>query len=195
MKKNKIALIINIIILVLEIYGLGKNIFIDHNPQLEYYTIDSNILALISSLVYIFLYKTKKNIVKDFRFVATNCLLLTFLIVIFVLAPMYDFNYKLLMFANNFFIFHTLVPILSIISYIVFEDRSNKEYLGLIFTIVYGIILIVLNILGVVTGPYPFLMIKSQSVISSILWGILIFSISYGIGLGINYLNKKNKRS
>ena len=50
------------------------------------------------------------------------------------------------MFTDTFLVFHTLCPILTIISYVILEDRSNKNYLSLIFTIIYGIILILLNI-------------------------------------------------
>ena len=140
MNKKKIALILNIIILVLELIGFGKSIFVDHNIAIEYYTNDSNLLALISSLLFIIFYKKDKELVKDISFVSTSCLTVTILVVIFVLCPMYKYNYKLLMFTNEFLIFHTLVPIISIISYVAFEDKSSKNYLGLAFTIIYSII-------------------------------------------------------
>lgn len=197
MSKKKLALIINIFILVLELFAFGKNIFIEHSIAIEYYTNDSNIIALISSLLFIIFYKKEKEIIKDIRFIATSCLTVTFLVVIFILCPMYNFNYKLLMFTDNFFIFHTLVPILSIFSYITLEDRSNKNYLCLVFTIIYSIILVTLNILNIVDGPYPFLKVTNQSIFTTLLWGIIIIGGSYIIGILLNFLNKKlkNKRS
>lgn len=193
MGKKKIALIINIIILLVEIFAFTKSIFISKDFSLSYYTNDSNIIALISSLLFIIFYKKNIELVKDIRFVATSCLAVTFLVVLFILSPMYNFNYKLLMFTDNFFIFHTLVPILSIISYIAFEDRSSKNYLCLIFTTVYGVILITLNILTLIEGPYPFLMVRNQSPLMTLLWGGLIIGGSYLVGIGLNYLNKKIK--
>jgi hypothetical protein len=193
MSKKKIALIINIIIFILEMFVFIKSIFIDKDLSLAYYTNDSNIIALISSLLFIIFYKKDFELVKDIRFVATSCLTVTFLVVIFILCPMYNFNYKLFMFTDNFLILHTIAPILSIVSYIAFEERSSKNYLCLIFTIVYGVILIGLNILTLIEGPYPFLMIRNQSPLMTLLWGAIIIGGSYVIGLGLNYLNKKIK--
>ena len=193
MSKKKIGLIINIIILLVEIFAIGKSIFVDKDFSLSYYTFDSNIIAFISSLLFIIFYKKDIELVKDIRFVATSCLAVTFLVVIFVLCPMYEFNYKLFMFTDNFLIFHTIVPILSIISYIVFEERSTKNHLCLIFTTIYGVILVALNVLCLIEGPYPFLMIRNQSPLMTLLWGALIIGGSYLIGMGLNYLNKKIK--
>lgn len=193
MSKKKIGLIINIIILLVEIFAIGRSIFIDRDFSLSYYTIDSNIIALISSLLFVIFYKKDIELVKDIRFVATSCLAVTFLVVIFVLCPMYEFNYKLFMFTDNFLIFHTIVPILSIISYITFEERSTKNHLCLIFTTIYGVILVALNVLCLIEGPYPFLMIRNQSPLMTLLWGALIIGGSYLIGMGLNYLNKKIK--
>jgi hypothetical protein len=193
MNKKKIALIINIIILILELIGFGRSIFVSRDFSLIYYTNDSNIFALISSLLFIVFYKKNIELVKDLRFVATCCLTVTFLVVAFVLAPMYNFNYKVFMFTDNFLIFHTIVPILSVISYIAFEERSSKSHLCLIFTIIYSIILIGLNVLCLVEGPYPFLMVRNQNPLMTLLWGALIIGGSYLIGLGLNYLNKKIK--
>lgn len=195
MSKKKLALIINIIIIIVELLAFGKNLLVDHNIAIEYYTNDSNILALISSILFIIFYNKNKEFVKDIRFIATSCLTVTLLVVIFILSPMYEFNYKLLMFTDNFFILHTLAPILSIISYVALEDRSNKNYLCLAFTTLYAIIMIVLNVLNIVDGPYPFLKVNTQDILVSLLWGIIIIGGSYLISLCLNLLNKKIKRS
>ena len=193
MSKKKLALIVNIIILVLELIAFGKSLFTEHSIAVEYYTNDSNIIALISSLLFIIFYSKDKEFVKDIRFVSTSCLTVTFLVVIFVLCPMYNFNYKLLMFTDNFLIFHTIVPILSIFSYITLEDRSSKNYLCLVFTIIYSIVLVTLNILNLVKGPYPFLMVTTQNPLMTLLWGVIIIGGSYVIGICLNTLNKKIK--
>ena len=193
MSKKKLALIINIAIILLELFAFGRNIFLDHAVAVEYYTNDSNIIALISSILFIIFYNKDKELVKDIRFIATCCLTLTFLVVVFILCPMYDFNYKLLMFTDNFLILHTIVPILSITSYIALEDRSKKNYLCLLFTIIYSIIIIPLNILKIVDGPYPFLKVNTQGIIPTLLWGLLIIGGNYLIGMLLNTLNKKIK--
>ena len=193
MSKKKLALIINIIIIIAELFGFGRSLFVDHAIAVEYYTNDSNIIALISSLLFVIFYSKDKEFIKDIRFIATSCLTVTFLVVIFILTPMYDFNYKLLMFTDNFFIFHTLVPILCIFSYVALEDSSKKSYLCLVFTIIYSLVIIPLNILKIVDGPYPFLKVTSQALPMTLLWGVIIMGGNYLMGLGLNYLNKKIK--
>lgn len=193
MNKKKLSLIINIAIIVLELFAFGRSLFTEHSIAVEYYTNDSNIIALVSSILFIIFYNKNREFIKDIRFVATSCLTVTFLVVIFVLCPMYDFNYKLLMFTDNFLIFHTIVPLLSIFSYIALEDRSSKNYLCLLFTLIYGIVIIILNILSIVDGPYPFLKINNQGIVTTLIWAVVLMGGSYAIGLGLNYLNKKIK--
>lgn len=197
MSKRKIALILNVIILLLEVLAFGYTILNSHKIQIEYYTNDSNLITLFSSLLFIILYRKKIELVKDLRFLSTILLTITFLVVIFILCPMYNFNYKLLMFTNTFLVFHTICPILSFISYVFFEEGSKNKYLGLIFTIAYTIVLIMLNILDLVVGPYPFLEVKKQSLLMISIWGIIILGGSYLIGLLIYKLNKQKgkKRS
>ena len=191
MSKRKIALILNVIIFLLEVLAFGYTILNSHKIQIEYYTNDSNLIALFSSLLFIILYRKKIELVKDLRFLSTILLTITFLVVIFILCPMYNFNYKLLMFTNTFLVFHTLCPILSFISYVFFEEGSKKKYLGLIFTIIYSIILVTLNILNILDGPYPFLRVKAESKIMILLCGIIILSGSYLLGLLLYKLNKR----
>lgn len=194
MSKRKISLILNIIIVLLEIIGFSYTLINSHKIAIEYYTNDSNIIALISSLLFIILYRKKKEFVKDLRLLSTILLSITFLVVVFVLSPMYNFNYRLLMFSNVFLIFHTLCPIISFISYVFFEEGSKKKYLGLIFTLIYALVLIPLNLLNLVIGPYPFLEVNKQRLLISLLWGTIILSGSYLIGLLLYKLNKRKQR-
>ena len=194
MKNKKIALILNVILVISELIGIVLLLF-NGGIDLIYYTNISNILALVVSIFFIINYKKKSKAINDLRFMSTSCLAVTFLVVLFILSPMYQFNYRLLMFTDVFFLFHTLCPLLSIISYIFFEEGSKNKYLGLSFTLIYGIVLIILNALRIVNGPYPFLMVYKQGVIMSIVWFILIIGGSYIISLLLNYLNKKLKRS
>ena len=195
MKKQKIALILNIILVILEVIGFSYELIKNHSIAFEYYTNLSNLFVLITSLLFIITYKKEKEIIKDLRLAATSCLMITFLVVIFILTPMYDFNYKLLMFTGSFFIYHTACPIISIISYILFEEGSKKKYLGFVVTAIYSIIMIILNIVGIISGPYPFLKVTEQSIVMSIIWAIIIVGGSYFIGLLLYLLNKKGKEA
>lgn len=191
MKKK--ALICNSTIIILELIGLIGIIIKTHTLSIEYYTIDSNLLALVTSSLFLFFSKKKEELIADIRFITTCCLTVTFLVVIFILLPMTNFNYNILFIENSTLIFHVLCPVISIISYVFFEKASNKEYLGFLFTVFYACVLMILNLKDIVNGPYPFLKIKEQSVLATFLWGIIIIGGSYLIGLGLNYCNKKRK--
>jgi len=193
MKKK--AIICNTIIFLLEIIGFILYIRRMHTASLEYYTMDSNLLAMITSAIFIVYPHKNKTFIRDLRFITTSCLTVTFLVVIFVLCPMANFDYMTFLFGEEMIIFHTLCPIISIISYVLFEKKSNKRYLGFIFTVFYSLVLIILNLLNQINGPYPFLRIREQPVLMSIFWAIMIVGGSYIIGLGLNYWNNKNKRS
>lgn len=190
MNKKKIAIILNIVLVIAEVIGLVSSISQEHRLMVEYYTIDSNVITFISSILFLLFYG-KKEFVKDLRFISTGCLTVTMLVVIFILTPMYSFDYKLLMFTGNFFVFHTLCPMISIVSYIFFEEGTKKKNLVFYMTLLYGITLILLNVLKVVVGPYPFLMVYNQTVWMSILWCVIILGLSEAIGLGIHTLNRK----
>ncbi len=193
MNVHKQALICNIIILILEVLGFSLYVHTNHSLDMEYYTIDSNLLTLFSSMLFIFFYKNDKKIVRDLRFVSTSCLTITILVVAFILTPMANFDYKTLMLENEFFIFHLLCPIISVISYVLYEKRSEKEYLGLLFTLIYSVVLVFLNLTNIVIGPYPFLKVKEQSIQMCFIWSFLIIGGSYLIGKLLNYLNKKKR--
>ena len=69
-------------------------------------------------------------------------------------------------------------------------EGSNKKIIGLAFTIIYAIVLITLNILDIISGPYPFLKVKEQSIPMTIMWGGLILLGSYLVGQILYQLNK-----
>lgn len=87
---------------------------------------------------------------------------------------------------------HTLCPILAILSFVFVEKYENLNTIhGLYFTIIYAIIMISLNVLKVVEGPYPFLLVYKQPIIHSIIWTVIIFAITYAIALILKKVNGK----
>ena len=190
MKKKKLAICFTILLIVLELIGFVITIKNNHRVDFAYYTEDSNCLSLIASCFTLF-YLFQKDVPKPvqiLKFMSVVGLSLTFLVVLFILIPMYDFNFKWFLLEGDLLYFHLLCPIVAFISFVFFEEHHFEKkdclYAGL-FTVIYSIILIVLNIIGVVEGPYPFLMVRKQSIFASILWGVLILGISYGIPFGI----------
>lgn len=199
MSKRKISILLNSLIVILETIGLIVTIKVNHRISYEYYTEDSNILALISSLLFVIFSKGKiPKWLQMFKYMTTICLTVTFLVVIFILAPMYNFNYSYLLLHNSLLYQHLLCPILIIITFIFFDEIDELNFkdnlIGISLTVIYAIVLIVLNILELVSGPYPFLMVKNQSVMMSIIWFVVILSLTYVIGLLLRKIYVKLKK-
>ena len=55
------------------------------------------------------------------------------------------------------------------------EVKGYKDILGaLVFTILYTIVFLILNLAKVIEGPYPFLLVYENSVLVTIIWFIVI---------------------
>ena len=179
--KRKVGYILNVVLILLELIGLGVCIVKYKKVDISYYTVDSNLLALITSCIYVvfsFLNKEIKKYVSILKYISTLSLSVTFIVVIFVLAPMYNFAYKYLLFNNELLYYHTLCPIIAIISFVFFEEHEIKgirdNIRAMYFTICYATILVILNILKYVEGPYPFLLLYQNPIYVSIIWFVII---------------------
>lgn len=181
----------------LSIHTQGWNLF-------KMYTEDSNLFNLITSIIYLVslvgvLGEKPKNeyLIKVLRYVSTSCLAVTFFVVLFILAPMMGGiqGYKVMFFSGSMLYNHLITPLLAIISFIFFEKTPilNSKVIrwALLPTIIYAFITITLNIMGLLKGPYPFLMVRSQPVLMSIVWIVLIFSLNYLIAKILLYFNRK----
>ena len=56
-------------------------------------------------------------------------------------------------------------------------------------TLIYGIVMMIINGLSIFTGPYPFLQVRDQSVIASVAW---VVGILLGMTL-LSWLMARNK--
>lgn len=187
--KNKTSLILNLIIVILEVIALFVTYKNQHRISIEYYTEDSNILALISSLIYSLYIIFNKEIpgwLQKFKYMTTVCITLTFIVVLLILAPMYNFNYTFMLTYGSMLYMHLLCPIIGIITFIYFDDMSSIDKKdikkGTLLTLVYAVIIISLNILRLIEGPYPFLFVYKQPIYMSIIWFVIIIGFSYLIG-------------
>ena len=175
--------IANILIVVMEIVALrisfrriGREMFI-------YYTELSNIVTLISSVAYL---ATKGN-APTLRYLSAVGLTMTFLITLCVLIPMGG-DFKELMLQENGLYHHTLVPILSFISYVFWESHSSLWLIPVILTVIYGLTMMFLNVVGKIDGPYPFLRIRHQSRSASALWFFALIGIISAISFAVIFL-------
>ena len=189
--KKRLDIIIHILIIILEIIGFIRAINHDGRIAIEFYTDLSNLMALITSVLYLIFYKKDNKIINNLYFITTTMLTITMLVIIFVLGPMYNFDYKWLILQGSHLIMHLICPLLFVFVYLFHKKRNDNKYLPVMVTIIYGITLIILNLLKVVDGPYPFLKVYNQSILISILWGIILISVSYIISILLIKLNKK----
>ena len=192
---KNINIIINLLIVILEIIGfvlVFKELGI---TSLEYYTEDSNLLLLLSSIIILIHISKNKELplwFKSFRYIAIVSTTLTLIIVLTVLSWTTDLGLYYLLFHESMLYHHTLCPVLAILSFVFVERYDNLHTIhGLYFTAVYGIIMIILNALKIVEGPYPFLLVHNQPIIHSIIWTALIFAITYAIALILKKINGK----
>lgn len=204
--KKTLALISNLLIVVLEV--ISFIILINRNGGVTvgvvyFYTRLSNLLALIAGIfVLIVIIKNKSGELPKWlsmlRYIVTIMLFVTFLISIFVLTPAVGSFYKM-MIENQLKFHHLLCPLISIISFIFFEKggvlTTKDNVLALIPTLVYGIVMMILNGARVVDGPYPFLRVHNQPVWATILWFVGIFFGAFLLGLMIRLLRKAANRN
>lgn len=156
---NVISLIINILI---AIFTFGSIIYCFIAPKINgvevspwfffiFYTIDSNLLVGISSVVLIpfniFIYReTRENIplwALIFKFISTVSVSVTFLTVVLFLGPISG-NFLMLFEGSQIFL-HAITPITAFISLVLFDDLSTfisfkYALFGISTVIIYGII-------------------------------------------------------
>lgn len=203
-KRDAIALALNMCLVVLEIKALIMRIQVHGRFGAEYYTQDSNLFMLIvAAMAVVFLVRKiiwHKEFPKWFsllKYTVTLALLVTCLIVIFVLAPAigWPFGFKLLLLMGPMYYTHLACPLLAVLSFCLLErhDLSDKRdpFLALIYTIIYAVVLLALNITHLVNGPYPFLMVYNQSVWESLMWIIGILGGAYLLAILLRFFRSR----
>lgn len=179
-------LIINLTIVVMELIAINISFKKQGLTLFQYYTEDSNILALVACLL-CSIYLIRNIITGNYeipkwvailKYMAVCCLTVTFIVVILVLAPMQGSGgYQVLLFSGSLLYQHFLCPVLALAGFLLLDMAPlNKQDIrfAIVPTIVYAIVSILLNIIKVLDGPYPFLQVYEQPVWMSILWFIVI---------------------
>lgn len=202
MKRKKAIIVTNIVIVLLEMIGLVYSVFEYGWGMFRFYTQDSNffaIFACIALLVYLLKGDVVPKWVTKVRYVAMLMLVITFFVTAFVLAPMYG-KYYMVMFTEGSKLYqHLLCPVLYFVSFFAFERRVPKEkscmFCGLVPTIIYAVILLILNLLRVVDGPYPFLRVYNQPIYMSFVWAVSIFGFAFMVAWAVWKLGTLSQKS
>lgn len=188
-KRLELFLGFNILIVIFEVIGIFIEFFNLGMASLAYYTHLSNILLFISAIVNIMFsareLKNKKNVIPfnawKLFYVAVSATTVTFLVVIFVLSWMYGDLMILLTYGSMLYT-HTLCPLLALMAFVI---CAPKKFVGgdalraVGFTLAYGVVIMALNIIKVVEGPYPFLFVYRQPVWMTVVWSFVIVAVAY----------------
>lgn len=196
------ALALNLAIVVLEIIGavmswrqLGFWMF-------QYYTQDSNLLALAAcALLAAFQLRALRTgaaiplWAQRLKYAAVCCLSVTFIVVVLVLAPMSGGAYGLMLLEGTMLSHHLLCPLAAFFGFMLFEKkpalRRVDAFLPAALTFLYAAVLTALNIAHIVDGPYPFLRVYAQSVPASVLWALAMLGGAEMLSWGLYALRSR----
>ena len=202
MRRQKISLALNLLIIFLEMIGFVFA-FSNHGwSALIYYTELSNILLFVAAMFYVCytVWDLQGQKIKMPRYVpllkyaATLSVAITFIVVITVLSWATKYSLWTLLTQQSMLFHHTLCPILAILSFLFFEKYHFKKSDALIamsFTLLYAVVTIFFNLIGELVGPYPFLMVYAQPWWASLLWCIVILGGAYALARLLRWAQKK----
>lgn len=204
-QKDKKLFFGHVILLLLELIVVLNAFSEDGWTTLRYYTTDSNLLCGIASLFYILfripsLNREGKGVVSRYfqskeqktafssaklpssiallRYISTVSLMVTFVVVLLVLGPEQGYAYEFLEGRKLFS--HLLCPFLSLLLFVLEEENTKRRWRWISYavytTLLYAVPLIILNALGLVSGPYSFLKIREQSLGKTAFWIVTILS-------------------
>ena len=195
--KQKILVFLHLFLVISQITAAVFSVLQRGWWAFQFYTLDSNIFSAITSILLIWSLLTKNCIsqkIHNLRFYSTCCVTVTFIVVVAILIPMLgvDSFYEALFCGTNFW-HHTCCPLLNIFSFIFLEKEKkiqNKQILwAVVPTFIYAVVAIVLNLLHIMDGPYPFLQIYKQGFLLSGIWLLVIMTLVYFIAFCLKKLN------
>lgn len=159
-----------------------------------FYTENSNVFAffvclvvVVCQLVCLFTGRQLPRWVKALKFIAACCLTMTFLTVVFVLAPYYpeQGGVVFLLTESSMLYHHLLNPLCAFVSFVFLEREPKLPAwcipLALVPTVLYGSVALWANYNRLLVGPYPFLMVYEQTLPQTVLWcaAILVMNLFY----------------
>ena len=175
-----------------------------------FYTEDSNILSAcicamvaVGQLVCIFTGRELPHWLHTLKYIATCCLTMTFLTVVFVLGPYCaDQGGVVFLLTESSMLYHHLLnPLCAFVSFVLLEREPKLPArcvpLALVPTMLYGSVALWANYQRLITGPYPFLLVYQQTTRQTVLWcaAILAMNLLYAWlvwRLGGNCRKKRN---
>lgn len=173
----------NIAVIILEVMGLRISITDRHWKILAFYTQLSNLVTLVSSVAFLLLGATAAPL----RYLSSCMLTMTFLVTLLVLVPMGG-GFENLMLSGNGLYHHTLCPIISVASYVLWEPHASPWLVPVAVTTIYGLVMLYLNWKDRFDGPYPFFRVHNQSRRATVMWVLVLIAVITAISLGVGWV-------
>lgn len=219
LKNIKISLIVNIIIAILTIsasimmftgfrFMPGYDTILAETKigMLKFFTVQSNIFMGIVALIFaikeinILMGKKSEISTKSYilKLMSTTAVGLTFFVVFSYLGPITKGGVVVLLRNSNLF-FHCIIPIMSILNFVLFEKTDKLKFrnvaYGIVPTVIYGIYYVT-NILihmenGRVSVSYDWYWFVQNGVWTAVIVVPMLLAITYVISLIIWRINKK----
>ena len=199
MNKPKIALILNIAAFVLGAVGIIVRVARNIPDFWLYYTQLSNVAAVISSAIYI-AFRNSRNEklrawVRGIRYLSACALTMTFMVVMCIFVPLGtpETTARLLGHVNGF-LHHLVCPVVSVASYIVFEEGVKAKrafFIPFGATAVYAFTVYTLNYFYLAPAPYPFFEVHEHPVWELTAWFFGLMLLVAGIAFVIKRANNK----
>ena len=167
----------------------------------KYFTFQSNVFMGIVALIYaiyqlLILLNKRDNlphVLLVFNHIGTTAVGLTFLVVIFFLAPGYGFH---LMYRGANLFFHGIVPVIAMINFMFIQKECNIKFSDTVFSIIPSLLYgIVYFIVVVATNGYgdiniDFYMFGANGPLIGAFNFLAVMSIAYIFGLILYFVHK-----
>ena len=208
--RRLLSIVLNLFIVWAEPIALPMSWDWGKEQMFIFYTEDSNILSAcicamvaVGQLVCIFTGRELPRWLHTLKYIATCCLTMTFLTVVFVLGPYCaDQGGVVFLLTESSMLYHHLLnPLCAFVSFVLLEREPKLPArcvpLALVPTMLYGSVALWANYQRLITGPYPFLLVYQQTTRQTVLWcaAILAMNLLYAWlvwRLGGNCRKKKN---
>lgn len=192
----KAAIAFNALVVVLEIWAVGNGVQQRGLGDFMYYTELSNMFGGIACAVCLGCEIRElrggaplPRAAQLAKYAASCCLLMTFFVVVLVLAPAYNAQgydgYYLMFCVRELPITHFLGPLLVFASYVAFEaDRSmtfRQSLVAFLPTLAYAAVAYPCNIARVWEGPYPFFLVWQMPLWQSVAWFFALCVLSIAL--------------
>ncbi|MBR0374186.1 MAG: hypothetical protein IJH91_06645 [Mogibacterium sp.] len=190
------AMIANAAVIILEIFGFRVSISERGKTIFAYYTQISNLITAASSVLFLASAavmpreaagaagQSLQGFAASLRYLSTCMLIMTFLITLCVLVPMGGGFHRLMLSGNGLY-HHTLCPVISVASYVLWEPHAAAVWLPVVVTMGYGFTMLYMNWKQRFDGPYPFLRVHNQSRRATVLWMVALVLLIAGLSLAV----------